>query len=129
MKKLLLSLSALLISAVVIAQPKADQRAIVEAGNARFTVLTPQLIRMEWSEDGIFEDRATLTFINRKTEVPNFKVVNRKNRVTITTDKVKLTYNKGAKFSADNLWAEFTLGAKKVVWHYGDVDSLNLMGT
>ena len=44
--------------------PKADAEAVVVAGNARFTVLTPQLIRMEWSEDGIFEDRATLTFVN-----------------------------------------------------------------
>ena len=52
--------------------PQADARAVVVAGNARFTVLTPQLIRMEWSEDGVFEDRATLTFVNRKTDVPNF---------------------------------------------------------
>ena len=47
--------------------PKADARAVVVSGNARFTVLTPQLIRMEWSESGLFEDRATLTFVNRKT--------------------------------------------------------------
>lgn len=33
--------------------PKANEKAVVLAGNARFTVLTPQLIRMEWSEDGI----------------------------------------------------------------------------
>ena len=109
--------------------PQADARAVVVAGNARFTVLTPQLIRMEWSEDGVFEDRATLTFVNRKTDVPNFKVANRKNSVTITTDKLKLVYNKGAKFSAENLKAEFMLGDKRVVWHYGDTDSLNLMGT
>lgn len=38
--------------------PKADPRAVVEAGNARFTVLTPQLIRMEWSEDGPFRGTA-----------------------------------------------------------------------
>ena len=54
--------------------PKADDKAVVVAGNARFTVLTPQLIRMEWSEDGVFEDRATLTFVNRNIEVPQFKV-------------------------------------------------------
>ncbi|MGA8041989.1 MAG: hypothetical protein WCA37_04235, partial [Terracidiphilus sp.] len=29
--------------------PVADPNAIVTLGNARFTVLTPQLIRMEWA--------------------------------------------------------------------------------
>ena len=109
--------------------PKADDKAVVVAGNARFTVLTPQLIRMEWSADGVFEDRATLTFVNRKTDVPQFKVTNSRNKVVIRTDKVILTYIKGGKFSAENLSAEFALNDKKVVWHYGDVDSLNLMGT
>ncbi|MFZ2024639.1 MAG: hypothetical protein WAV06_23050, partial [Terracidiphilus sp.] len=32
--------------------PVADPKAVVTVGNARFTVLTPQLIRMEWSADG-----------------------------------------------------------------------------
>ncbi|MBQ9723447.1 MAG: hypothetical protein IJV84_08000, partial [Bacteroidales bacterium] len=36
------------------AVPRANDKAVVLAGsNARFTVLTPQLIRMEWSEDGV----------------------------------------------------------------------------
>ncbi|WP_346701792.1 hypothetical protein [uncultured Alistipes sp.] len=39
--------------------PKADPEAMVTAPNARFTVLTPQLIRMERGADGRFEDRAT----------------------------------------------------------------------
>ena len=77
--------------------PKADDKAVVVAGNARFTVLTPQLIRMEWSADGVFEDRATLTFVNRKTEVPQFKVTNNRNKVVIRTDKVTITYIKGSK--------------------------------
>ena len=110
-------------------EPKADDRAIVVAGNARFTVLTPQLIRMEWSEDGVFEDRATLTFVNRKTDVPQFKCSNGKNKLVIRTDKLTLTYIKGAKFSANNLSAEFMLNGQKVVWRYGDVDTQNLMGT
>ena len=53
------------------AVPCASGKAMVLAGeHARFTVLTPQLIRMEGSEDGIFEDRASLTFINRQLPVP-----------------------------------------------------------
>ena len=109
--------------------PKADEKALVVAGNARFTVLTPQLIRMEWSENGKFEDRATLTFVNRKLEVPQFKVRQSKSKLTITTSNVTLTYLKGAKFSAENLKAEILVNGEKVVWHYGDVDTQNLMGT
>src|SRR5437764_12864847 len=53
-------------------QPAADPKAIVTLGKARFTVLTPQLIRMEWAADGKFEDRASLVFLNRKLPVPKF---------------------------------------------------------
>ncbi len=109
--------------------PKADEKAQVVVGNARFTVLTPQMIRMEWSEDGKFEDRATLTFVNRKLEVPEFKVKQTKSKLTISTTNVTLTYLKGAKFSAENLSAEILVAGKKVVWHYGDKDTQNLMGT
>ena len=36
--------------------PVANPAAVVTEGNARFTVLTDRLIRMEWSADGVFED-------------------------------------------------------------------------
>ena len=97
-------------------ESQADPRAVVEAGNARFTVLTPQLIRMEWSADGRFEDRATLTFVNRRTPVPEFRVRDTKSRLTITTPALTLTYTKGEKFSAANLKAVFRLNGREVVW-------------
>ena len=42
--------------------PVADPKAVVVEGAARFTVLTPRLIRMEWAADGNFEDHASLVF-------------------------------------------------------------------
>ena len=45
--------------------PKAAAGAEVICDNARFTVLTSRLIRMEWAEDGKFEDRASFTVVNR----------------------------------------------------------------
>ena len=45
------------------------------SGNARFTVLTPQLIRMEYSDNGQFLDSATLAFLNRNLTVPQFSQV------------------------------------------------------
>jgi hypothetical protein len=109
--------------------PKADPSAMVIAGNARFTVLTSRLVRMEWSEEGAFEDNATLTFINRKLPVPDFKVLKSKSRVVIKTSDMTLTYKPGGRFNAENLKVEFLLGGKKVLWTPGMEDDQNLMGT
>ena len=126
------ALTAVLLPLTVAAagnDPQTDPGAVVVAGNARFTVLTPRLIRMEWSEDGVFEDRATLTFVNRRLPVPEFDVSRGGRKTVIRTSAVKLTYNGGGRFCAENLKAEYTVGGEKRVWHFGDTDSLNLMGT
>src|ERR1700677_3669710 len=52
--------------------PVADPRAVVTTGHARFTILAPQLIRMEEVADGKFEDHASLVFMNRRLPVPEF---------------------------------------------------------
>lgn len=56
-----------------VANPVANEKATVTCGNARFTVLTPQMIRMEWCADGKWEDNKSLTFVNRRLDVPRFK--------------------------------------------------------
>ena len=109
--------------------PKARPEATVTTGNARFTVLTPQIIRMEWSEEGQFEDRATLTFVNRETQLPKFKVKESRSKLTITTQALTLTYHKTGKFTPENLNVTFLLNGKQVVWKPGMEDSLNLLGT
>lgn len=45
--------------------PVAAPAAVVAFGGARFTILTPRLIRMEYSPSNVFEDRASLAFVNR----------------------------------------------------------------
>ena len=131
MKRFLALLTALActLSPAVADNLKADAKAVVTSGNARFTVLTPQLIRMEWSADGQFEDRATLTFVNRETPVPEFKVRESRSKLTITTPALTLTYLKNGKFSDKNLKAVFTLNGKEVVWTPGMENPQNLLGT
>ena len=104
--------------------PKADPAAVVECGNARFTVLADRLIRMEYSPDGTFEDRATLTFVNRRTDVPKFTVARADGGCTIDTGRVRLAY-RGGDFSFATLSAAFDGGT----WRFGDEDRGNLMGT
>ena len=132
MKRFIVLLASVLVVVSLSAaenNPVADAKAMVVVEKARFTVLTPQLIRMEWSEDGRFEDNATLTFVNRALPVPEFKVLKNRKSVVIKTDYVTLTYKRTGKFTPDNLSAVITMGDKRVVWHYGDADTLNLMGT
>jgi len=48
--------------------------AFIVSGNARFTPLTPEMIRMEWSPTGQFEDRPSMLFIDRDPDLPRFAV-------------------------------------------------------
>ncbi|MDE5891080.1 MAG: glycosyl hydrolase family 31, partial [Bacteroidales bacterium] len=116
--------------------PVADPKATVEFGNARFTVLTPRLIRMEWAENGRFEDRATLAIVNRNLDVPYYKVKKNGGRLTLQTENLTLTYSGPGKFSENNLKVEFTMsdpscrkGIRTVTWHPGMDESGNLLGT
>ncbi|MGC8654690.1 MAG: TIM-barrel domain-containing protein [Candidatus Kryptoniota bacterium] len=110
--------------------PSANPKAIVISGNARFTVLTPQLIRMEWSEDGKFEDRASLVFINRYLPVPDFKVDAEGNWLIINTGKLLLKYLKNSgKFNENNLSISFDVAGNERVWHPGIINEGNLLGT
>ncbi|MBK9128752.1 MAG: DUF5110 domain-containing protein [Phycisphaerales bacterium] len=105
---------------------QADPAAIVPAGTARFTVLTPRLIRLEWSPDGRFEDRPSLVFINRRLPVPQFSTDTDSGWLKIRTDTLTLTYHvEGGAFSADNLRIEHAGGA----WTPGTADDGNLLGT
>ena len=128
MKPMILSAVVMSVALSFAAEPKADDRAEVRVGNARFTVLTPRLIRMEWSEDGRFEDRATLTFVNRRAEVPEFKTTAVGDGVEIDTGAVKLRYL-GGKFCAETLSADFDTAGCQGTWRFGDEDTDNLLGT
>lgn len=107
--------------------PVADARATVTCGNARFTVLTDRLIRMEHSPDGVFEDRASFVFVNRRLPVPAFKVARTDAGCTIDTGSLVLAYAGGA-FSSESLKVEGK-GARPFSWRFGDKDRDNLLGT
>lgn len=109
--------------------PKADDNAEVVYNKARFTVLTSRLIRMEWAEDGHFEDRASFTVINRNLPVPQYSAEKRGNALVINTGDVELIYSGGGRFTKDNLSVSFELNGKKVTWRPGDSDEGNLLGT
>ncbi len=113
--------------------PVANPKAVVVIGHARFTVLTPQLIRMEWAADGKFEDHASFVFLNRRLPVPEFRATRDGGKLTIDTGALQLIYNADApedgKFSPDDLGISFALDGKRVSWRAGMADTGNLQGT
>lgn len=78
----------------IVDNPVAPSEAIVISGNARFTVLTPEMIRIEYSENARFEDRATFTVLNRKLDVPAFTKSEDDTFLYIETSNLKLKYRK-----------------------------------
>ena len=84
------------------ANPQCRPDAVVQGEHYRFTVLTPCLIRMEWSDEGHFEDRATQSMWNRDFVPPAFRVLDSADTLQIITSNVHLTYNK-QKFSRNGL--------------------------
>lgn len=116
--------------------PKADPKAEVVFSRARFTVLGSRLVRMEWSEDGRFEDRATLGIVNRNMPVPPFTVKRSGKKLTIRTSDLILRYTGDDRFDKSNLSVTFTMSGqtskdkvKTITWHPGLDDSGNLLGT
>ena len=109
--------------------PVANPDACVVAGNARFTVLTDRLVRMEWSENGVFEDNATLAVINRNLPVPAFRVTRDGDAVRIRPSALPLDYSGEGRFDESNLSVSFRMNGRRVEWHPGMSSEGNLMGT
>ncbi len=110
-------------------QPQAASAAVVTAGaNARFTVLTPWVIRMEYSAAATFEDRATLAIVNRNTPVPQFTQSVSGGTLTITTTWITLRYTVGQPFSGSSLKVTSNTNAFPA-YSFGDKDTGNLLGT
>ena len=74
------------------------------AGRARFTLLTDRMVRCEWSEDGTFEDRPSLTFVNRSMPEVRHTFERKDGGVVITTARMRLEWTGGA-FTEKNLTA------------------------
>jgi len=64
-------------------------------GNARFEVVTPSLIRVEFASDRRFEDRRTLTTAARLPTRPRFRTFVRRGTRVIRTSRITLRWRRG----------------------------------
>ncbi|MCD8385438.1 MAG: glycoside hydrolase family 31 protein [Bacteroidales bacterium] len=115
----------------------ANPDAIVVSGDMRFTVLTPEMIRIEWrsQSDMPFTDEATFSVINRELPVPDFHTYQQDGMLHIDTEKLRLQYRIGTEpkskgvFDAADLNISMQVNGEMVLWHPGMADAQNLKGT
>jgi hypothetical protein len=84
------------------AAPDASSRVVLD-GPARFEVLTPTLVRLEYAADGRFEDGATFNVVDRNLPVPKFRTSKDGGWLVITTDRLTLRYRDGSGPSVEYL--------------------------
>jgi alpha-glucosidase (family GH31 glycosyl hydrolase) len=131
----LISLFALLaVQAREVNNPVAAESATIRVGSMRFTVLTPQMLRIQYSAKQTFEDRATFTVVNRNLPIPAFTYSTADGYFHLSTDSLSLTYKIGSTPSLSdkspaNLSVTFKMNGKDVLWYPGKDDALNLKGT
>ena len=98
-----------------------DPQAVLQGDTWRITVLTPRLVRLEYSQTGQFTDSATQLAADRHFPPAPFRVSESGGSLQLTTEFLRLTYDKGP-FSSTGLTIQIT-GKDSLyasVWHYGD---------
>jgi hypothetical protein len=82
--------------------PLPTPESVISGKQYRLTVLTPGLVRLEYSPDGEFEDRASTFAVNRRLPKPEcrFKVVG--DGVELVTERMRVFYD-GKEFSPSGL--------------------------
>lgn len=103
------------------ASPLALKENIIQGEKYRITVLTSGLLRLEYNENGIFEDRPTQTVLNRDFKPAGYQVVEALEQLEIITERVHLVYN-GKDFSNNGLSIQVKgrLSAYHSIWRYSD---------
>ena len=102
-------------------RPAALPANMVVGDQYRITVLTDALIRLEYCEDGQFEDRATQTVFYRDFPETDYRVLRSEDGIEIHTSRLQLIYNE-KEFSSHGLSIQVkgNISAYHSIWHYGE---------
>lgn len=107
-----------------------DKDSYIVGKKYRFTVLSPRLIRLEYSSEGIFEDRATSIVINRLFPKVQYSITESDTLLQIDTGIFTLTYVKDAELKS----GAFGINIKAVIngtdreWQINNPEVKNLRG-
>ncbi len=73
-----------------------NPKQIISGDNYRLTIITPCLLRIEVSTNGVFTDYATQSVINRSFQLADYQVSEKGNILEIITEKVLFYFNKSS---------------------------------
>ena len=80
-----------------------NPESVFKGNKYRITILTDRLIRLEYNENGVFEDRPSIFAQNRNFAKPDFNVSENNNTLKIITKYFELEYKKEKKFDGGKL--------------------------
>jgi len=118
-----------LVSGMSCAAPHGRDRSVVD-GSVRFQVLSPMLVRMEYSPGAKFVDEASVSVINRD-DWPGapFESKVKDGWLSVATGRMTVRYRvDSGPFAADNLAVTWRDEAGEHTWKPGDKDEANLGG-
>ncbi len=106
--------------------PLAKETSIIQGEKYRITVLSTNLIRLEYHESGKFQDNVTTMAINREFPDVEFKHYKKDGLLYLETENLVLTYDEQYP-SAYGLQIRVLDSA--IIWNYGVESPSNLGGT
>lgn len=123
----------MLLASVLSAHAQAPTANPLVFGEARMSVITPQLLRLEFAKDGKFVDNPTLFAYDRTSMLPmdSIEITDLGNdRYRIRTSALTIEYhNDGFPFSTSNLAVYYNLNGKKKKFTNRFLPKNNLGGT
>lgn len=102
-------------------RPLALKENMIIGEKYRITFLTEGLVRLEYDEEGVFEDRPTQMVFFRDFPKAEYRVVHTEDGMEIHTKRLHMIYNE-KEFSASGLSIQVkgNLSAYHSIWHYGE---------
>ena len=103
---------------VNLANGTANSSAVVRAGDARIEVLSPTLLRLEYSPTASFENLPTVNAVDRRFAVPPYRTSVTGGWLTVRTAKVTLRYRVGSgPFTTHNTSVKYSLDGRTSTVH------------
>lgn len=109
---------------------KSNDMQCVTGEHYRITVLASRMLRLEYCESNIFEDRPSVFACCRNFDAPKFEVCRHNGKLEIHTEYLSLFYDEKP-FSPGGLSVKVRSETRGIysTWHYGDKLRENLGGT
>lgn len=108
---------------------KPNPKNVIQGNKYRFTVLSERLIRMEYNENGVFEDRPTKLVWYRNMDKVDFKLKEDTKYLEIETSYFRLTYQKEKNFNGGKINSMGNLKVELLnsdrIWYYGHPEVRN----